>query len=236
MLDVAAGRGAILIAAADKVGADGYVIGIDLAEGMVQETAAEIGRKGLTNATMRQMDAEHLAFGDASFDYVLCGFAIGGLDLDRTLLEFYRVLRPGGKVAMTVPGGSDGRWRWYNDLLLSYHDVYQIPLRPPRRGTPWEPSDLDTVLTRAGFVEVQATIEEQEFVYADEEEWWISKWTHGARYPLERMQPELLERFKSEVFARLEPLKQLDGFHEVVRMLCVIGTKPRQVKNGTDHG
>ncbi len=76
VLDVAAGRGANLFPAAEIVGPHGQVIGIDLAEGMVQETTAEIERRYLHNATMLQMDAEHLAFPDASFDYMLCGFAI----------------------------------------------------------------------------------------------------------------------------------------------------------------
>ena len=42
VLDVAAGRGAVLFAAADQVGPEGLVVGIDLAENMVRETTAEI--------------------------------------------------------------------------------------------------------------------------------------------------------------------------------------------------
>jgi O-methyltransferase/aklanonic acid methyltransferase len=76
VLDVAMGRGANLFPAAETVGSHGYVTGIDLSEAMVQETAKEINRRGLKNAEVRQMDAEHLEFSDASFDCVLCGFSI----------------------------------------------------------------------------------------------------------------------------------------------------------------
>jgi len=76
VLDVGAGRGANLFPAAETVGPHGQVIGIDLAPGMVRETTAEIKRRNLPHVSMLQMDAEHLTFPDASFDVVLCGFAI----------------------------------------------------------------------------------------------------------------------------------------------------------------
>jgi ubiquinone/menaquinone biosynthesis C-methylase UbiE len=47
VLDVATGRGALLFAAAEKVGANGYVLGIDLAPNMIAETAAAIQARGL---------------------------------------------------------------------------------------------------------------------------------------------------------------------------------------------
>src|SRR5579871_4085604 len=57
VLDVAAGRGANLFPAAEKTGASGHVTGIDLSEGMVRETSAEIARRGISNAEIRLMDA-----------------------------------------------------------------------------------------------------------------------------------------------------------------------------------
>ena len=57
VLDVAAGRGAALFPAAEKVGPQGEVVGIDYSEGMVGQTNAEIGACGLTNAGMLHMDA-----------------------------------------------------------------------------------------------------------------------------------------------------------------------------------
>src|SRR6516165_10444221 len=74
-LDVATGRGAILFPLAEAIGAQGKVIGVDISPGMVEETAAEVVRRGLANAKVQCMDAEGLAFPDATFDHVLCGFA-----------------------------------------------------------------------------------------------------------------------------------------------------------------
>jgi len=226
VLDVGAGRGAILFPATACVGARGGVVGIDVAAAMVEETGAEIARAGLANATMRAMDGERLAFPDASFDAVLCGFTLFFLDIERALNEVYRVLQVGGHLAVTCGAGLDERWRWYNDLLLAYHEAYGMPLSPPRRGAAWAPADLPHIVARAGFRVVRAVTEEAEFTYADEQEWWEAKWTHGARYPLERMRADVLDRFRAEAFARLAPLRQPDGFHERWRTLAVIGSRP----------
>ncbi len=57
VLDVAAGRGAVLFAAGDQVGPEGHAVGIDLAENMVRETKADIQSAGRQNVEMHQMSA-----------------------------------------------------------------------------------------------------------------------------------------------------------------------------------
>jgi hypothetical protein len=48
-------------------------------------------------------------------------------------------------------------------------------------------------------------LDEVEAVYADADEWWAAKWTHGARRPLEGMPTGMLQAFVTEVDARLAP-------------------------------
>ena len=225
VLDVAAGRGAILFAAAEKAGASGHVTGIDLAGKMVQETAADIEHRGLMQATMLHMDAEHLAFPGASFDYVLCGFAIFFFpDLERALSEFYRVLRPGGRVGVTFGRYRDELARWYEELLVSYHNRYQFQVSPSA-GRSRDLAECKSLLSGAGFIDARDTYEETEFIYANEEEWWAARWTHGPRFSLERMPPDILDKFKAEVFSGFERFKQPDGFHEIWGTWYVMGTK-----------
>lgn len=225
VLDVAAGRGAILFPAAEKVGASGHVTGIDLAGKMVQETAADIERWGLMQATMLHMDAERLAFPGASFDYVLCGFAIFFFpDLERALSEFYRVLRPGGRVGVTFGRYRDELARWYEELIVSYHNRYQFQVSPSA-GRSRDLEEIKSLLSGAGFIDVRDTYEETEFIYANEEEWWGARWTHGPRFSLERMPPDILDKFKAEVFSGFERFKQPDGFHEIWGTCYVMGTK-----------
>ncbi|HEX6477540.1 MAG TPA: class I SAM-dependent methyltransferase [Ktedonobacteraceae bacterium] len=225
VLDVATGRGAVLFAAAEKVGPDGKVMGIDLAEHMVRLTTADIARRQVKNATVQQMDSEHLLFPDNSFDDVLCGYALFFFpDIEQALDEFYRVLRPEGKLGVSVPYGGDERWRWYGELLAAYHEQYHFSLD---QGGPFlDPATIISLLSQAEFVEVEMRTQEFEFLYTNEQDWWLSRWAEAARFPLERIPPEALESFRAEVFKRMEPLKEPDGFHYRRNACCFLGKKP----------
>src|SRR6202165_1997336 len=102
VLDVASGGGAVWFATAEQVGPTGTVVGIGLAEGMVQATNDEASRRGL-GAPVRVMDAERLDFPEAAFSRVLCGFGLMFFPhLDQALREFRRVLEPGGRIGVST--------------------------------------------------------------------------------------------------------------------------------------
>lgn len=217
VLDVACGRGAVLFPAAEAVGAAGSVIGIDFAEGMVEQTAQEAAQRGLANVEVRQMDAEHLDFQDASFDVILCGFAIFFFpQLDRALMEFHRTLKPGGQIAVSTWGNAfDKQWEWFEDLIKKYlppaseEEKGSESLDEPHFDTP---EGMQEIMARAGFTNIQVISETANFVYATKDEWWESLWSHGGRGPLERIErtggSEALERFKMECMQQLSPESQ----------------------------
>ncbi len=223
VLDVGTGRGANLFPAAEAVGSRGQIIGVDLADGMVRETTTEIKRRNLSHASMLQMDAEHLTFPDASFDAVLCGFAIFLFPhLEQALSEFFRVLRPGGKIGITVASNIDALSHWYGELITNYHTRYQFPLRAGGgQGSSY--TEIPHYLTNAGFTNVQILLEDADFVYASAQEWWNSRWTHGTRYALENMTPEVLAQFKAEVFSRLA--QEAQPLHEILRFQYILADK-----------
>ena len=225
VLDVAAGRGANLFPSAEKVGSRGQVIGIDLAKGMVQETTLEIQRRKLHHAKMLQMDSEHLAFPDNTFDYILCGFAIFLFPhLEQALSEFFRVLRTNGKLGMTVAQDLDVLSRWYGERISEYQRRYGFPLSAGGgKGSNY--AELPQYLTSAGFANVRILQEQVDFVYKDEQEWWDSRWTHGPRYSLEHMSPEVLALFKAEVFDKLAQEGQSNGLHETLRLQYILADK-----------
>src|SRR6266576_6371116 len=76
VLDIGCGRGAVLFPAADAVGAQGQVTGIDLSPGMVQATASEVEHRGLNHVDVHVMDAQGPTLPTASYDVVLAGLAI----------------------------------------------------------------------------------------------------------------------------------------------------------------
>ena len=68
---------------------------------------------GVTNAGVRQGSIEHLPYEDDCFDSVFCYGVIFITDFKRSLSEFYRVLKPGGKLYVTGNGLG-----WYLHLLF----------------------------------------------------------------------------------------------------------------------
>jgi ubiquinone/menaquinone biosynthesis C-methylase UbiE len=216
VLDVAAGRGAVLYPAAEQVGLHGHVVGIDLSAEMVRETAAEIKISGLKNATMLQMDAEQLTFPDASFDFVLCGLSIFFFtQLQRALNEFCRVLRPSGRVGVTTFAKDSEGSDWFREILRSYSSQDSQTDEKQKTAAPTldTPAELEARLSNAGFVSIKVVKEGVDFAYKNEEELWSSLWSHGARRDLEQMDIYTLERFKADVFQKVQVFRRSDGIH-----------------------
>ncbi len=221
VLDVACGRGAVLFPAAQYVGQNGQIVGIDLSAGMVQETRAAIHYLGLTQAKVLQMDAEVLEFPDASIDYILCGFALHFFPhLEQTLSEFLRVLKPGGQVAVTTWGEDDQRWDWYDELRNTYEAIVKLASQKLD-----QPDDLFAWFNRVGFTNIQIITKELEMIYIDENEWWTIQWALSCRAGLELLEPKRLEQFKTEVIEHMQALREADGFHERLQAHCVVAVK-----------
>jgi ubiquinone/menaquinone biosynthesis C-methylase UbiE len=156
VLDVACGRGASLFPAADGVGAAGRAVGIDLADGMIDELTRDIRARGLLNVETRVMDAEDLRFPAETFDCVLCGFCLFFFpQRERALSEMRRVLKSGGRLAISTWGKTDVRWRWLDDLLDSYRSKGSLdaakPALPFAGSSPsiWMPT-IDGAATNGG--------------------------------------------------------------------------------------
>lgn len=235
VLDVATGRGAALFPAAEAAGPSGTVVGIDLAPGMVEQTAREIAARGLAQAQVRQMDAEQLDFPAAAFDRVLCGLGLFFFPhLPQALAEFRRVCKPGGWVAVSTWGQGDDRWNWIGDVVRSI-----MPPAPAASAqTPEEapapvfdtPAGMTDILHKAGFTDVQVTAGAFEAVYADGEEWWQTLWSHWARGMLEQVEksvgPAGLAEFQARCFERVETMRAADGIHQVWEALFTVGRNP----------
>jgi ubiquinone/menaquinone biosynthesis C-methylase UbiE len=95
VLDVATGTGAVLMPAAERVGAKGQVVGVDISSRMIDRARTAIRHGGLRNANVLVGDAERLPFQEGCFDYVLCSFAIFLFaNLSGFISECHRSQRP----------------------------------------------------------------------------------------------------------------------------------------------
>lgn len=102
ILDLACGPGTLSYRLARSVLPDGEVVGIDLAPGMI-ELARREAPPGLP-LRFELMDMEELRFADGSFDAAACGHGLSFVpDLTRALTEARRAIKPGGRMAASVP-------------------------------------------------------------------------------------------------------------------------------------
>lgn len=102
VLDVATGTGLVAVPAAQLVGPGGFVTGIDLSEGMLNQARQSAAELGVTNVGFERADADTLTLDEGRFDAILCCSALVYLtDIPRALRSWYRALRSGGRVAFT---------------------------------------------------------------------------------------------------------------------------------------
>jgi arsenite methyltransferase len=99
VLDLGSGAGTDSLVAAQMVGAEGRVTGIDMTPEMLAKARAAAAEMGQTNVEFVEAEAEQLPFGDATFDVVISNGVIDLVpDKDAVFSELFRVLAPGGRI------------------------------------------------------------------------------------------------------------------------------------------
>ncbi len=85
------------------------IVGIDISAPMLAKARARVEKLRLRHVeTLRVMDAEHLAYEDASFDVVVAQYVITAIPHPEAALdEFARVVRPGGEIIITTRLGAE---------------------------------------------------------------------------------------------------------------------------------
>jgi ubiquinone/menaquinone biosynthesis C-methylase UbiE len=105
VIDLGCGSGAFTPYVARAVGDKGRVYGVDVQPAMLRQISGRLAReefRDIRNIEIKQADAYGLPFEDESIDLVYMVAVLPEIpDRDRALKEIYRVLRPGGKLAVT---------------------------------------------------------------------------------------------------------------------------------------
>jgi SAM-dependent methyltransferase len=115
VLDVGSGAGTDSLVAAQMVGPEGSVKGVDMTPEMLATARSSAAAMEITDAEFVEGEAEHLPFPDESFDVVISNGVVDLIpDKDAVYSEISRVLKPGGRiqiadVTIQVPVSEEGK-------------------------------------------------------------------------------------------------------------------------------
>jgi ubiquinone/menaquinone biosynthesis C-methylase UbiE len=150
VLDVGTGPGLLALLAARRAA---QVSAVDFSPAMVEQLVALSARDGVKNIDTGVMDAQSLAFPDASFDAAFSLFVFMFIpDRARAFLELRRVLRPGGRAVVATWAPIERR-----PLMKIGFDALAevLPELPgPQKGDLQTPEDCVREMSAAGFRDV----------------------------------------------------------------------------------
>jgi ubiquinone/menaquinone biosynthesis C-methylase UbiE len=162
LLDIATGTGLSAEAALAAVGPTGHVVAADVSPAMAERARERLGKA--PNASVSVEDGQALSFADRSFDAVLCNLGLMFFpDPVRSLSEFRRVLRPGGRAAVSVNTVVERSYNHQINVIIARHTP-NLAEAVTRTFALSDASHLHSLFDEAGLVDFETDTVRHTFV------------------------------------------------------------------------
>lgn len=101
-VDLGSGKGNDVIKMAEQVGESGFVYGIDISEGMIAKSKANLSKFEVTNAEILRAELEKLPLEENKVDLIISNCTINhASNKPAVWAEVYRILKPGGRFVVS---------------------------------------------------------------------------------------------------------------------------------------
>ncbi|AFY74600.1 methylase involved in ubiquinone/menaquinone biosynthesis [Synechococcus sp. PCC 7502] len=227
VLDIATGTGMVALEAAQIVGIEGRVMGIDISTGMIEQAKRKAKTLGLGSIEFLLADAEALNFPENSFDYIFCSSALIWMsDLLDALRHWHQLLKPGGLLGFHAFADNAFVGGVVAQRVLEKYGVSLLFNKPT--GTIEKCHNL---LKQAGFVEIDIKTEQDGGYISLERA--KGMWTGNSLAPAPGQHPNPLLQLSSdqhtqarvEFEAELETIQTEQGIWNDITIFYTFGRK-----------
>jgi SAM-dependent methyltransferase len=229
VLELGAGTGETGFEAARFIGEDGRLVSTDFSSEMVEVARRRGTELGLANVDYRVIDAERIEFDSGSVDGVLCQSTFMLVaDPAAALAETRRVLRPGGRLALSVWGAPERNpWASIGGMILVERGHMPAP-EPEAPGVFSMASEerARTLLDGAGFTSVRTEEVPVRFAFRDLDDY--EQWVIDVAGPFAIVVRGLPEDERDVLRARLReafvPFATDGGYELPGAALCAVAS------------
>lgn len=195
VLDVGCGTGASALPAAELVGSSGKVLGVDLADKILEKARAKAAQRRLQNVEFRLGDMTDLRFPQNHFDAIVSVFSVFFVpDMEALVGELWRMVKSGGKLAITT---------WGPRIFEPVYTVWRESVRTERAElysafNPWDritlPEQVHQLMQDGGVPNAEVVPESGSQILQSPEDWWTIALGSGLRGTIDAMDAETATR------------------------------------------
>ena len=200
VLDLGTGPGAVAERAAQVVGPNGRVVGVDISPNMLAVARRRLAARGLTQVILRKGRAEAIPADTGTFDVVLASLSLMYvIDRAAAAREMARVLRPHGRFVAAVWAGPEQA-----DIVRFQEIAGRFAAAPPIAGVgPGALADPTPFLEQLAAVGIEARVEQE--TLGAHFDTFTAAWDTLAGVTTAQLAPERLQEAKAAVLAAMYP-------------------------------